>query len=69
MKTAEMRDIVLVKGDTSIGAITYPDRKRPAAIVQHGNSATVYGYFRDVKSARAFMTELSELVGAVKEDE
>lgn len=47
MKTVDISCKVLTRGDTSIGAATYPGRKRPAIIVQHGNSASVYGYFKD----------------------
>lgn len=68
MKTVDIREIVLTKGDTSIGAATYPGRKRPAIIVQHGNSAGVYGYFKNLAHAKAFMDELANLVGAKKED-
>ena len=68
MITTDLHEIVLSKGDVRIGAIEYPDRKRPAIIVQKGNSAGVYGYFRDFTSARLFMYELAQLVGAVKEE-
>lgn len=64
MITTDLREIVLSKGDTSIGAVEYPDRKRPAIIVRHGNSASVFGYFKDIECARLFMNELAELVGA-----
>ncbi len=67
MITTDLREIVISKGDVSIGAAEYPDRKRPAIIVQKGNSAGVYGYFRDIDNARAFMNELAQLVGAKKE--
>ena len=67
MKIADVHEIVLSKGDTSIGAATYHDRKRPAIIVQHGNGATVYGYFTNAACAKLFMNELAELVGAKKE--
>lgn len=69
MITTDLREIVISKGDVSIGASEYPDRKRPAIIVQKGNSAGVYGYFRDIDSARAFMNELAQLIGAKKEVE
>lgn len=69
MITTDLREIVISKGDVSIGAAEYPDRKRPAIIVQKGNSAGVYGYFRDIGSARDFMNELAQLIGAKKENE
>jgi hypothetical protein len=69
MITTDLREIVLSKGDTSIGAVEYPDRKRPAIIVRHGNSDSVFGYFKNIKCARLFMNELAELVGAKKEDD
>lgn len=69
MITTDLREIVLSKDETSIGAVEYPDRKRPAIIVRHGNSDSVYGYFRDIETAELFMNELAELVGAKKEKE
>ena len=68
MITTDLHEIVISKGDVSIGAAEYPDRKRPAIIVQKGNYAVVYGYFRDIDSARTFMNELAQLIGAKKED-
>lgn len=69
MKTVDISCKVLTRGDTSIGAATYPGRKRPAIIVQHGNSASVYGYFKDGICMALFMDELAELVGAKKEED
>lgn len=68
MITTDLREIVLSKDETSIGAAEYPDRKHPALIVRHGNCDTVYGYFRSIESAESFMNELAELVGAKKEN-
>lgn len=67
MKTYDACEIVLSRDETSIGAATYPDRVRPAIVVRHGNCDTVYGYFRNIECARAFMHELADLVGAKKE--
>ena len=64
MKTCESEMTVLTRGDTSIGAATLPDRKCPGIIVQHGNAASVYGYFKNAECAKRFMAELAELVGA-----
>lgn len=64
MKEIELPCKVLTKGDVSIGAATCPDRKRPAIMVMHGNSASVYGYFKNAMCASMFMDELAELVGA-----
>lgn len=67
MKTYDGREIVLSRDETSIGATTYPDRVRPAIIVRHGNCDTVYGYFKNVECAEAFMNELADMVGVKKE--
>lgn len=53
--------------DTTISAEHFPDRKRPALCVTKGNTMTVYGYFNDDVSAKMFMVELGELVGASEE--
>lgn len=68
----DLKMTVLTKGDTNIGAALLPDRKRPAIVVQRGNSAGVYGYFKDAICAKLFMDELAEMVGAkmdAKEDD
>ena len=67
MITTNLREIVLSRGEDSIGVAEYPDRKRPAIIVRHGNSESVYGYFRNIECAELFMDELGKLVGVKKE--
>lgn len=61
-----MSAIVWTEKDTSICAEHFPDRKRPALCVTKGNTMTVYGYFNDDVSAKKFMSELGNLVGATK---
>lgn len=43
-----------------IGSEQYPDRKRPALIVQRGSSAVVVGYFKDDASVDYFQKALFE---------
>ena len=58
------------KGDTGIGYEIIPQRKKPVLGIRHGNTFTVFGQFRDEKSAQVFMEELADLTGAerVRED-
>lgn len=46
--------------DLFIGSEQYPDRKRPALIVQRGNSAVVIGYFKNDASVDYFQKALFE---------
>ena len=62
-----MSAITWTNKDTTISAEHFPDRKRPALCVTKGNTMTVYGYFNDDVSAKMFMVELGELVGASEE--
>ena len=59
-----MNAITWINKDTTISVEHFPDRKRPALCVTKGNTMTVYGYFNDDASAKMFMVELGELVGA-----
>ena len=43
-----------------IGSEQYPDRKRPALIVQRGNSAVVIGYFKSDACVDYFKKALFE---------
>lgn len=54
--------------DISIGAMKFPDRKKPALCIIEGTTATVYGYFRDDYSAETFMQKLAELFGVAMLD-
>ena len=59
-----MSAITWINKDTTISAEHFPDRKRPALCVTKGNTMSVYGYFNDDASAKMFMAELGNLVGA-----
>lgn len=61
-----MSAIIWKEKDTSICVEHFPDRKRPALCIAKGTFVTVYGYFKDDASAILFMTELGNLVGAIK---
>lgn len=54
--------------DISIGAMKFPDRKKPALCIIEGTTATVYGYFCDDYSAETFMQKLAKLFGVAKLD-
>jgi hypothetical protein len=58
---------VLTDGKTSIGAVMFPDRKRPCLCVERGNECVIYGHFNGPESAEKFMHELAQLVGAEEE--
>lgn len=51
-----------------LGAYKFPDRKKPALCVENGNTITVYGYFKDTETAKNFMHELAQAVGAKEEN-
>ena len=46
-----------------IGAMTFPDRKKPCFIVERGNTAIVLGTFRNDKAVDEFEKALRELLG------
>jgi hypothetical protein len=46
-----------------IGAVSYPDRKRPCLVVQRGNEAVVIGTFSNVSSVLYFEDALKEILG------
>ena len=52
--------------DVSIGAMKFPDRKRPALCIVEGNTVQVYGYFNSDECAILFMRTLEELLGVTK---
>ena len=54
--------------DVSIGAMKFPDRKRPALCIVEGSTARVYGYFNNNECATLFMQKLAELLGVKKID-
>lgn len=49
--------------DISIGAMHFPDRKKPALCIMEGNTVYVYGYFNSDDCAILFMQTLEELLG------
>lgn len=52
------------KGDTGFGYQIVPQRKKPVFGIIQGNTFTVFGQFRDEKSAQTFMEELADFIGA-----
>ena len=52
--------------DISIGAMKFPDKKRPALCIVEGSTAQVYGYFNNDECAMLFMQKLAELLGVTK---
>ena len=52
--------------DISIGAMKFPDKKRPALCITEGSAAQVYGYFNNDECATFFMQKLAELLGVKK---
>lgn len=55
--------------DVSIGAMKFPDKKRPALCIVEGSTAQVYGYFNNDECAMLFMQKLGELLGVTKLNE
>lgn len=47
----------------SIGAMHFPDRKKPALCIVENNIAQVFGYFNNEECATLFMRTLEELLG------
>lgn len=52
--------------DVSVGAMKFPDRKRPALCITEGSTAQVYGYFNNEECAMLFMQKLAELLEVKK---
>ena len=46
-----------------IGAMSFPDRKKPCLVVQRGNVGTVIGTFRNVNAVEEFEIALREMLG------
>ncbi len=53
----------IIKGNTSIGYQTIPERKKPVFGITEGNQFTIYGQFHDKESAEEFMEKLCEFFG------
>ena len=54
--------------DISMGAMKFPDKKKPALCIVDGGTAQVYGYFNNDECATLFMQKLGELLGVKKID-
>ena len=52
--------------DISIGAMKFPDKKKPALCLVEGSTAQVYGCFNNDECAMLFMQKLGELLGVAK---
>lgn len=62
--------MIITKGKISIGAYTFPDRKKPMLGIDNGHGEIrCYGSFRSEESADKFMIELAKFVGAEFEEE
>lgn len=46
-----------------VGAIHFPDRKKPCLIVERGNQALVLGSFRNEEMVEEFEKALKEILG------
>lgn len=60
--------MLLVKGDKSIGALHFPDKKLPHICYCVGNNVYDCGRFNSEESAERFMKALSDLVGIERKD-
>jgi hypothetical protein len=60
-----MAKVGLEYGGVFIGAVSYPDRKKPCLVVQRGNEAVVIGTFSNVSSVQYFEDALKEMLGKV----
>ena len=54
--------------DVFVGSEQYPDRKRPALIVQRGSQAVVIGYFKSAECVDVFKEALHDVLNKPKED-
>ena len=61
--------MILRKGDKSIGAYHFPDRKKPHICYSIGNQVYDCGHFNNEDAAERFMNALAEMTGVkVNED-
>lgn len=60
--------ITWVNKGISIGAMHFPDRKKPALCIVENNIAQVFGYFNDDECATLFMRTFEELLGVAMPD-
>lgn len=58
--------ITWIDKDISIGAMKFPDRKKPALCIKEGSRTQVYGYFNNDECATLFMENLMWLLGVTK---
>ena len=61
--------LIIRKGDMGFGYQIIPERKKPVLGIFQGNTFTVFGQFRDEKSAQVFMEELADFIGAERVSE
>ena len=59
----------LQKGEITIGAFHFPDRKKPHIAVKTKRGIFCYGQFSDEESAEEFMKILADFCGAVERSE
>lgn len=45
-----------------IGAMSFPDRKKPCLVIEKGNEVIIIGTFNNVKCVDAFETALKKLI-------
>lgn len=64
-----MKQIYWNDKDVSIGAVLFPDRKKPSIIIQKGVICEEYGFFKNEAVADLFIEELAKLIGAKTEEE
>lgn len=55
--------------DVFVGVMHYPDRKRPALVVQRGNCAVVIGYLKDDVCVECFKTALADVLNQPPKEE
>ena len=58
--------ITWIDKDISIGAMKFPDRKKPALCIKEGSRTQAYGYFNNDGCATLFMEKLGGLLGVTK---
>lgn len=63
-----MKQIYWNDKDVSIGAVLFPDRKKPSIIIRKGVICEKYGFFKNEAVADLFIEELAKLIGAKMEE-
>lgn len=63
-----MKDYKLIfQNGVEVGAMNFPDRKKPMLCIKNGERICVYGLFKSEAHARDFMHLLAQLVAAKDE--